>query len=100
MAASFVRPNLGTAAFYAVMVTLATYFTFAAVQGDYGLFRRVEITAETHVLTEQRDALQAELARLENLIQRLSDTSLDLDLLDERARAVLGHLHGNEIIIR
>ena len=42
---------------------LGVYFTFAAVQGDYGLFRRVEIAAE-------RDALSRDLANLEAEITR------------------------------
>ena len=37
---------------------------------------------------------------LENLTQRLSDDYLDLDLLDEQARDVLGLVRANEMIIR
>ena len=94
------RPALAAVAYYAVMLSLACYFTFAAVQGDYGLFRRVEIEAETERLAAQRDAMAAEVARIANLAARLSDDHLDLDLLDERARAVLGMVRLDEIIIR
>ncbi len=100
MAASFVRPNLGTAAFYAVMVTLATYFTFAAVQGDYGVFRRVEIEADRTALLAELETLQSDVVRMENLTQRLSDDYLDLDLLDQQARDVLGMIRADEIVIR
>ncbi|MEO0379259.1 MAG: septum formation initiator family protein, partial [Pseudomonadota bacterium] len=31
------RPALGTVIFFAVAFALGVYFTFAAVQGDYGL---------------------------------------------------------------
>jgi cell division protein FtsB len=44
--------------------------------------------------------LQANLAELENLTIRLSDGFLDLDLLDERARDVLGYVRYDEIVIR
>lgn len=37
---------------------------------------------------------------MENLTKRLSDEYLDLDLLDEQARDVLGLLRGDEIVIR
>jgi cell division protein FtsB len=94
------RPVLGTVIFYSLAVVLGGYFTFAAVQGDYGVFRRVALTAEARSLTDERDRLQAEEARMENLTLRLSDNYLDLDLLDERARDVLGYIRIDEIVLR
>jgi len=69
---------------------LGLYFTFAAVQGDFGVFKRAEIDAESRALAAELAMLQSEVARMENLTRRLSDTFLDLDLLDEQARDVLG----------
>ena len=40
------RPALGALLFFGVCFTLGIIFTFAAVQGDYGVFRRVEIEAD------------------------------------------------------
>ncbi|MFN0114584.1 MAG: FtsB family cell division protein [Paracoccaceae bacterium] len=94
------RPALGSVAFFALAFVLASYFTFAAVQGDYGVFRRVQIEAEHAHLTAERDALKAEVAWMGNLTRRLSDTYLDLDLLDEQARDVLGLIRSDEIVIR
>lgn len=94
------RPAIGSLAFFASAMGLATYFTFAAVQGDYGLFRRAEITAEADQLRAQLHIAEAEVARMENLTKRLSDDFLDLDLLDERARRVLGMIRAEEIVIR
>jgi cell division protein FtsB len=94
------RPGFGPLIFFSIAFVLGAYFTFAAVQGSYGVFRRVQIEAETAQLLRQRDALRAETERMSNLTQRLSDGYLDLDLLDERAREVLGHLRADEIIIR
>jgi cell division protein FtsB len=93
-------PALGILAFFAVAFTLGAYFTFAAVQGDYGLFRRAEIQADARILQDQLDALNAEVADMENLTTRLSDAYLDLQLLDEQARDVLGLLRADEIVIR
>lgn len=80
--------------------TLGGYFTFAAVQGDYGVFRRVQINAEAEALRAERDRLAGELAAMSNLTHRLSDTYLDLDLLDQQAREVLGYMRADEIVIR
>ena len=94
------RPALGTFLFFAVAFALAIYFTFAAVQGDFGLFRRAEIDAEARDLAVQLAAVQANVSEMENLTNRLSDDYLDLDLLDEQARSVLGMLRSDEIVIR
>ncbi|WP_412506746.1 FtsB family cell division protein [Roseovarius sp. SYSU LYC5161] len=94
------RPAVGALIYFAVAFGLGVYFTFAAVQGDYGLFQRAEIKAETKALRAQLDDLQARVARMENLTRRLSDTYLDLDLLDQQARDVLGLLRADEIVIR
>ena len=94
------RPALGTFIFFAVAFALAIYFTFAAVQGDFGLFRRAEIEAEAAQLTRQLADVQASVAQMENLTRRLSDDYLDLDLLDQQARDVLGLLRSDEIVIR
>ncbi len=86
--------------YFLLAFTLGSYFTFAAVQGDYGLFQRIRIDAEAEALRIERDRLLAELAVLENKTHRLSDGYLDLDLLDQQARDVLGLLRTDELVIR
>lgn len=92
--------GLGELAYLALVGVLGASFAFAAVQGDYGLFARVAIDAEAEALTAERDRLQQELARVENLTHRLSDDYLDLDLLDQQARDVLGYMRPDEVAIR
>ena len=94
------RSGLAPLATFTVLLLLGLYFTFAAVQGDYGLFRRAEIRAQAADLRAELGAVSAEVARMENLTRRLSDDYLDLDLLDERARLVLGMVRADEIVIR
>ncbi|PCD75858.1 FtsB family cell division protein [Pseudothioclava arenosa] len=76
------------------------YFAMSAIQGGSGIFRRVQIEAEIVEMTRERDALRSEVERMANLTHRLSDAYLDLDLLDERARDVLGTMRSDEIVIR
>lgn len=94
------RPALGGILYMVLAFTLGGYFTFAAVQGDYGVFRRVQIGAEAEELRTEKARLEAELAQMTNLTRRLSDDYLDISLLDERARDVLGYMRADEILIR
>jgi cell division protein FtsB len=94
------RPALGSVLYFGMAFALASYFTFAAVQGNHGLFQRIETEAEIAKLRVSRDRLAVDLARIENRTRRLSDDFLDLDLLDERAREVLGLMRADEVVIR
>lgn len=93
-------PTLFALLFLSVCLTLGGYFTFAAVQGDHGVLRRVQALAEVTQLRSERDRLAAELAEMQNRNRRLSDDHLDLDLLDEQARDVLGLIRMDELVIR
>lgn len=94
------RPNFGALIYFATGFALSSHFAFAAVQGNFGLFHRVEIAAEADALRQGLARLETEIASMENLTRRLSDDFLDLDLLDQQARSVLGLLRADEIVIR
>lgn len=100
MSAVHTQKGLGGLAYLAFACALGIYFTFAAVQGDYGMFARVAINAEAESLKSERDKLSTELATMQNLTHRLSDDYLDLDLLDQQTRDVLGYMRADEIAIR
>ncbi len=93
-------PRLGPTLYFALAATLGAYFTFAAVQGDYGVLRQAQTADEMQGLTAERDKLAADLSNLKNLTHRLSDSYLDMDLLDEQVRSVLGYVRADEIVIR
>jgi cell division protein FtsB len=95
-----VRPALGGVLYLVLAFTLGAYFTFAAVQGDFGVFKQVEIAAEKAKLEAEKSRLLADLAEIENRTHRLSDGFLDIDLLDQQARDVLGYVRADEIVIR
>ncbi len=94
------RPPFGDVIFFGLCFLAGAYFTFAAVQGDFGVFRRVQISSEKEALTAERDRLRGETDRMSNLTRRMSDDFLDLDLLDEQVRSTLGYVRSDEIVIR
>ena len=59
----------------------------------------VQVEAEADRLSIQLAELRAETERMEILTRRLSDDYLDLDLLDERARNVLGYKRPDELVL-
>lgn len=100
MNSSPARPRLGIMMYFVLTLTLAAYFTFAAVQGDYGVLRQAQTAVEMQDLTAERDRLAGDLDTLKNLTHRMSDSYLDMDLLDEQVRSVLGYVRADEIVIR
>jgi cell division protein FtsB len=93
------RAGLAPLVFVTLTMLLGLYFAFASVQGDYGLFRRLQVEAEAKALTVERDRLKREVAVLMNRTRRISDDYLDLDLLDEQSRSVLGLVRADEVVI-
>jgi cell division protein FtsB len=92
--------SAGTAIFAIAMIAFVSYLTFAALQGEYGLFRLFQIEAQEKRLIDELAALRVDRAEIENRTRRLSSETLDLELLDEQARKVLGFAREDEIIIR
>ncbi len=90
------RPYIPTAFFAALMF----YFSVHALTGDRGLLigaRREEALAER---TQQLAKLKAERQRLEIEVRDLGDAHLSRDLLEERARLLLGYADPRDYVIR
>ena len=85
---------------FTISLSLALYFTFAAVQGDFGILRRAEINHDLQKLQVEIGSINVEIADLKNLTRRLSDHYLDLELLDQQARDVLGYVRTDELVIQ
>jgi cell division protein FtsB len=85
---------------FTISLSLGLYFTFAAVQGDFGILRRAEINHDIKKLQVEIGSLNVEIANLKNLTRRLSDHYLDLELLDQQARDVLGYVRTDELVIQ
>ena len=85
---------------YVLLVGVIAIFAHSGLQGDHGLAALNEAQAESQRLETELDALRAERQALANKVDRLSDRYLDLDLLEERARDILGLVREDEIVVR
>lgn len=75
------------------------YFSYHAVQGDRGLLAWWETQHEIQQTQVRLALLKHEHDALENLVYLLRPESLDPDLLEERARAVLSMGMEGEVVI-
>ena len=78
------------------LLAAAVYILFHALNGNYGLYAYLVEQRRAEKLTSQYQTLQDQRKSLDNRVKSLSDNSLDLDLLDERARVVLGYGNKDE----
>ena len=92
--------QIAIAATYVLLTGVIAIFAHSGLQGDHGLAAFREAEAEERRLRAELAELQAEREALANKVLRLSDRFLDLDLLDERARAVLGLVREDELVVR
>ena len=84
------------AAFCAVVVG---YFTYHSVQGEKGIHSYLKIKREVRDAQDHLKKMQFVRLELEQRVKGLRDTSLDLDLLEERARIVLNLMRDDELLI-
>ena len=78
---------------------LCFYFSYHVVSGERSYLRLVSIEHNVERLSHQYDGLSAQRQALENKVVMLRPGSIDPDLLEERARAVLGYQHPDELVV-
>ena len=95
---TILKRSTEVAFFFGITAAILGY-GYHSFQGANGWFSLVRANHQAHSLQLQIDALEANNNTLENLTSRLSRSNLDLDLLDERARIVLGYVNPNDILL-
>ena len=90
------RPYLPTALF----ALLIFYFGYQALTGDRGLLTRPQRNAALAQRLAALKQAQAQEGELATRVRLLSDQSLSRDLLDERAREILGFADPRDYVVR
>lgn len=78
---------------------LCFYFSYHIISGERSYLRLMSLERATERLAQQQDRLTMQRAALENKVVMLRPGSIDPDLLEERARAVLGYQRPDEIVV-
>ncbi len=75
------------------------YFIFFTIFGQKGLIKyfnfKEEIASRENVKQELLNKMEAK----KNMVQGMNSETIDIDLLDEQARKVLGYAGKNEVVI-
>ena len=82
-----------------LLILMVAYFGVSFVQGDRGLLAWIRLSDEIAIAQADLNELRTERTRMEHQTQLLRPNGLALDMLDERARALLGFAHKDEIVI-
>jgi cell division protein FtsB len=77
----------------------AGYFGYHLQTGDHGLKARADLERRKDVLAGELAGLREVKGRLERDVALLRPESLDPDMLDERARAILNLAHPDDLIM-
>ncbi|MFT6559628.1 MULTISPECIES: FtsB family cell division protein [Sneathiella] len=75
------------------------YFSYHLIEGDRGLFSYLKLQMEIQKAEAEFQITELEKEKLENRVKLLDPENLDLDMLEERAREVLGLAHPDELVI-
>lgn len=94
-----VRATLLPLALYALSASIGAYFVWNALNGARGLKTNEEYEDKIAGLVSELDSLNAERAMWEHRNALLSGRVIDRDLLEEEARAVLGRVHRNDLVV-
>jgi cell division protein FtsB len=93
------RTFLKVLALYVAAALFVGYFGVNAYTGNHGLRAKQGLDQQYAELSEELARLKAERALWQHRVSLLKSESIDPDMLDERARAVLNYLEYRELTL-
>ncbi len=83
-----------------VMMSVPVYLSFQLIGGDQGLLNYYVLEQEKIELEKGLALIRDERQQLEWRVKHLQNESLDIDLLEEQAKSVLGYaLPGEQLLL-
>ena len=80
-------------------VAVIGYFAYHAVEGERGLRAYFALKLQAAQARDRLATLRTEREAIERRVHLLRPDGLDLDLLEERARDVLGLVHEDDVVV-
>lgn len=94
-----VRAIVVPAVLWTVSGLVGGYFMFQAESGNRGMEAKRALKIEAYGLNKELATVKSDRATWEHRVSLLRSEQIDRDLLEERARVVLGRVHANDVVI-
>lgn len=75
------------------------YLVFHLFSGERGLYALLKENRKLEILRAELKEVQTKNAEMDRRVKAMNSGSLDLDMLDEQVRRVLGDASRNEVVI-
>mgnify|MGYP001435069048 CR=1 FL=1 len=95
---NYIKPILINLFLFVCLLFFLLYFSYIAIFGNNGLKSYIDLEFEIIELNNNFKSLEKVMHELELKTSKLS-SNLDLDLLDQQSRSVLGLIRNDEIMI-
>ncbi|MFZ4124781.1 MAG: FtsB family cell division protein [Rickettsiales bacterium] len=82
-----------------LIVFAVFYLAYHVMHGERGLFALIRETHEHEVLQTQLHDTKMKRLAMEQRVSHFRDDALDLDLLDEQMRRMMGMMQPNEVMV-
>jgi cell division protein FtsB len=93
------RLVLSTLGLYVGCALVIAYFAVNAYTGNHGLRAQQDLDRQYAVLSQELDQLKQERATWQHRVKLLKSDSIDPDMLDERARAMLNYIDPRDVTL-
>jgi len=94
-----IKVRAGQIAGPVIGMTVVVYFAYHAVQGDRGLIALGKLRQDVGELQAQVLDTRAERMAFDQKVVALRSDNIDPDLLEERARLLLGYGYEDEVLV-
>lgn len=84
---------------YFIAFSAIIYFSLFTIFGDKGLIDFYKLRKQIANKEATKQELSQKMQAKKNMVDGMNLNSLDLDLLDEQSRKVLGYVGKNEVVI-
>jgi len=93
------RINKATFVSYCIAISMIFYFMFVSIFGEKGLMEYYLLKKQVSQIELQKFELQNKVRLKKEMIKGMDYESLDLDLVDEQSRKILGYIGKDEVVI-
>jgi len=81
------------------LASIAMYFGYHTLQGDYGLLAWQKLDAHYEMSLVRLDALKKQQSLLQKNVKLLHPSSLSAEYIEQLAKRDLGYSHPNEVVL-